>query len=125
MTREELEKLWPILEAYRQGKTIEFYDSYNNTWRKLDTPAFDSAPCLYRIAADPKYRSFQNSEECWSEMRKHEPFGWIIKQPTMSVMIDRVGKHSIRVDGSPMDFNSAFVLGYTFVDGTPFGKREE
>ena len=30
MTREELEKLWPILEAYRQGKTIEVYKELIN-----------------------------------------------------------------------------------------------
>ena len=36
MTREDLEKLWPILEAYRQGKTIEVYNPSTERWNKTD-----------------------------------------------------------------------------------------
>lgn len=77
MTREDLEKLWPILEAYRQGKTIEVYDPSDDTWYELDDPGFDSDPDLYRVASEPKYRPFQNSEECLKEIVKHHPVGWI------------------------------------------------
>lgn len=124
MTREDLEKLWPILEAYRQGKTIEFYDSYNNTWRKLDTPAFDSAPCLYRIAAEPKYRPFQNSEECWEEMKKHKPFGWI-KNSTGIFNIFEIGKLYIVIAKSGVIRYDTAINDFVFADGAPFGIKKE
>lgn len=28
---------------------------------------------------EPSYRPFKNQEECWNEMLKHEPFGWVKK----------------------------------------------
>ena len=28
----------------------------------------------------PPYRPFKNQEECWDEMMKHQPFGWLIRK---------------------------------------------
>ena len=52
MTREDLEKLWPILEAYRQGKTIEIYNVPDKTWYEHDDPGFDGDPDFYRVASE-------------------------------------------------------------------------
>ena len=127
MTRKDLEKLWPILEAYRQGKTIEVCDSYKDTWRKIDNPVFDSDPDHYRIAAEPKYRPFQNSEECWEEMKKHRPFGWIKNSVDFYKGIRGVRQDAILFSLDPiihLDFQPAFNK-YTFADGTPFGIKQE
>ena len=42
------------------------------------------------INVDEKYRPFINSKECWEEMRKHEPFGWISIGDNSYRQIDRV-----------------------------------
>lgn len=124
MTREDLEKLWPILEAYRQGKTIEVYDSYKDTWCKINNPAFDSNPDHYRIAAEPKYRPFQNSEECLEEIVKHQPIGWI-KNSTGIFNIFEIGKLYIVIAKSGVIRYDTAINDFVFADGTPFGLKEE
>lgn len=76
----EVQKLFPILEAIKEGKTIQFKDS--DGWRDInsDDEGFYLNTLVeetdkYRIKPDPKYRSFKNAEECWTEMQKHQPFG--------------------------------------------------
>ena len=123
MKREDLEKLWPILEAYRQGKTIEVYDSYKDTGCKINNPAFDSDPDHYRIAAEPKYRPFQNSEECLEEIVKHQPIGWI-KNSTGIFNIFEIGEYYIVIAKSGANRYDAAINDFTFVDGAPFGIKE-
>lgn len=126
MKREDLEKLWPILEAYRQGKTIEVYDSYKDTWCKINNPAFDSDPDHYRIAAEPKYRPFQNSEECWEEMKKHRPFGWITNDSGDNFMVIYTTKNGYTLCNNMFQtYLDALNIGQKFVDGIPFGKKED
>ena len=83
--------------------------------------------CEYReITADeilsleitePYYRPFKTEEECWQEMLKHQPFGWI-KLAFRGEYLNLVSR------GPQDDFNAEFKK-YTFADGTPFGIKEE
>ncbi len=34
----------------------------------------------YRIKPESKYRPFKDEKECWQEMQKHQPIGWITFQ---------------------------------------------
>ena len=127
MTRKDLEKLWPIIEAYKQGKTIELYDPSTESWSEIDDPCFESDPDLYRVASEPRYRLFRSSEECWEEMKKHEPFGWVKNDVGIYSFICGVGKNAILFSLDPivsLDFWNAFNK-YVFADDTPFGKKEE
>ena len=75
MTREEAKELLPIMQAFAEGKTIEYRES-GGAWKVANTPTWSS--CLfYRIKPEPKYRPFKTQEECWNEMLKHQPFGWL------------------------------------------------
>ena len=82
----------------------------------------------YRIKPESKYRPFKDTKECWQEMQKHQPFGWIIgKEGEQHSLIT-----SIIADEEEVDINgiSGFVLDeimehYTFVDGLPFGVKVE
>ena len=67
--------------------------------------------------AHPSYRPFKNTEECWQEMLKHQPFGWI-------KLAFRGGYLNLVSRGPQDDFNAEFKK-YTFADGTPFGIKEE
>ena len=79
MNRSEAKELLPIIQAFAEGKTIQirkhgeesYYDSTNS---KLN---FDLGYYSYRIKPEPKYRPFKDADECWQEMLKHEPFGWV------------------------------------------------
>lgn len=124
MTREDLEKLWPILEAYRQGKTIEIYNVPDKTWYEHDDPGFDGDPDFYRVAYEPKYRPFQNSEECLEEMIKHQPVGWIKSSTGILCNVLEIEQSGIVTKNSISGYATA-INDFTFADGTPFGVKEE
>lgn len=123
MTREEAKELLPIIQAYADGKTIEFlHKSYKGAiWTELDDPDFMWNANNYRIKPEPKYIPFKTKEECWQEMLKHQPFGWLKDKGTQNyknwVCVDKYG-----IDGTSFDYA---YKKYTFADGTPFGIKEE
>ena len=131
MTREEAKELLPIMQAFADGKTIEIYDEEWKTMVFKD-PHFDCAPSRYRIKPEPKYRPFKTKEECWNEMLKHQPFGWLTSKKTdNNVLIDYVGELNscvcISFTAGESECYPAEMLfdNYKFVDGTPFGMCDD
>ena len=132
MNRQQAKELLPIIQAFAEGKTEEVrYKSKCNPgeWIETTIPSFDNSH-EYRVKPESKYRPFKDAEECWQEMQKHEPFGWIKdKGDGYNVMITKVNDDektdnmSINGNGS-WDFQ-AIMHYYTFADGTPFGIKEE
>ena len=136
MTRKEAKELLPIIQAFAEGKEIQYRNSFNE-WidiKKNEGLSFIKTPFDYRIKPESKYRPFKSQEECWNEMLKHQPFGWA--KSKKSERHFSIG--SVLWDN---DFNDVFVtfafdgmLGrssksvfedFTFDDGTPFGIKEE
>ena len=70
----------------------------------------------------PGYRPFENYEECWYEMLKHEPFSWVIDGNMTRKPIIEVSKYNLVTKEAKHNFHTAFTC-FKFVDGTPFGKR--
>lgn len=134
MTREEAKELLPIIQAFTEGKTIEERDPHGN-WKEAKNPIFmDSLiySCVeYRIKPELKYRPFKTKEECWEEMLKHQPFGWLKAKESKSVAL--IG--SVYMDKevwivwttNEKDLYSASEIfnNYVFADGTPFGVKED
>lgn len=125
MNRQEAKELLPIIQAFAEGRPIEYQDSYEK-WIESDIMAFDLSPENYRIKREPKYRPFANAEECWQEMQKHQPFGWL-KHKT-----DNVYSFISKIDKDCCYFAVNVYWGFdtlfktkTFIDGAPFGIKEE
>lgn len=85
MTREEAKAFYPILQAFAEGKVIETRTDPNvvgkgledmNYWTEMNEIEHWNN-IQYRVKPEPTYRPFANAEECWAEMQKHQPFGWI------------------------------------------------
>ena len=114
ITREDAKKLLPIMKAFSEGKQIQHFNI--DKWEDTDFMPFTDHPSYYRIKPEPKYRPFKNSQECWEEMQKHQPFGWIIMKSTQLHCII-----SLDVD---TDFDYR-LKNYLFADGTPYGIKEE
>ena len=74
MTREEAKELLPIIQAFAEGKTIQLFT--NGIWEDAKNPSFGELS-RYRIKPEDTYRPFETKEECWNEMLKHQPFGWL------------------------------------------------
>ena len=128
MNRNQAKALLPIIQAFAEGKEIESRCIKGDTslWYDDEDPSFDD-DFEYRIKTEPKYRPFANAEECWVEMCKHHPFGWVkTKQGThrLIVLIDeeRLMAGAQNIEWS---YRTLFNEKFTFVDGTPFGVKVE
>ncbi len=126
MTREEAKELLPIIQAFAEGKTLQYrVNNENNEWKDINNPAFNDLSSEYRIKPEPKYRPFRTNEECWNEMHKHPDFGWVIRNGVF-LMVQSIYLDAIDTieDKHGIDFKDAFTE-LTFTDGAPFGIKEE
>ena len=131
MDRNQAKEFYPILQAFAEGKVIEARTD-PSTLKRKDTPNDWTEMkeiefwinTEYRIKPEPKYRPFKDEEECWAEMQKHQPFGWV-----------KTKDKGIRLCMSGLNQKSAFTqVGYKydeafdefiFADGLPFGVKVE
>lgn len=125
MTRELVKKLLPIIKAFAEGKAIQFRTN-NRPWVDLvDNDLEINVLFEYRIKPEPKYRPFKTQKECWQEMNKHQPFGWVKgKYNKNKCLINEVSCNCVNVGRISALYVDAFT-GYEFLDGTPFGIKEE
>lgn len=141
MDRNQAKEFYPILQAFAEGKTIEtrrkpttdnngvtkdgWYE-FNN-WTEMKELEY-WVNVEYRIKPEPKYRPFRDAEECWQEMLRHEPFGWLYgKESDYRTLVTSIskGKEDISINGIGGMSLDAVMKYYTFVDGTPFGVKVE
>lgn len=132
MTREEAKELMPIMQAYAEGRTIQFLDG--GKWLDLCESDFYESPERYRIKPEPKYRPFKTKEECWNEMQKHQPFGWVKSKDKDYFHLIGLVQFESEFEDVVITFATSENLArsshsiyenYIFADGTPFGIREE
>lgn len=130
MNRQQAKELLPIIQAFAEGKTIERKGILDNEskWCEVLLPTFNVAVSNYRIKPESKYRPFIDNKECWNEMLKHQPFGWVRTMNAESdyYIIDGV-LYSENIDcsvatmaGESYDYKEMLDI-YLFADGTPFG----
>lgn len=141
MDRNQAKEFYPILQAFAEGKTIEtrrkpttdnngvtkdgWYEF--NDWTEMKELEY-WVNVEFRIKPEAKYRPFKDAEECWAEMQKHQPFGWIkCKEGYFNIVY--VNDYYV---GLADKDNSSILLASknsyqdnTFADGTPFGIKEE
>lgn len=128
MTREEAKEFYPFLQAFAEGKIIETRrkpTADNNGVTKDGWFEFNDWTEMkeleywinvdYRIKPESKYRPFKDTKECWQEMQKHQPFGWV-KYADKYISISAIDSNN--------DYETDFD-DYTFADGTPFGVKVE
>ena len=147
MTIEQAKELLPIIQAFAEGKVIQTKNG-DETWitigkeTDLNIESLAEYPDCFRIKPEPKYRPFKDAEECWQEMLKHQPFGWVkIKgnKPSYELLacISENNENNEApvcfasygsVDGgvvirSSSRFDIMFKV-FTFADGAQFGAKE-
>ena len=128
MNREQAKKLLPIIQAFAEGKTVQY--KIEKEWIQTNVPTFNPYLWEYRIKPEPKYRPFKDAEECWQEMQKHQPVGWLKdKEEGYKVTITRVNDDEntgiMAINGKSEWTLEGIIEYYTFADGTPFGIKEE
>ena len=123
MTTEETRKAVKVMEAYANGKKIQYLNN-NNKWIDIHNPSFDWYDYAYRIKPEPKYRPFKNQEECWNEMHKHLDFGWLREKESGYLFNTIAVFDSIRIKENAYNYSLVFKR-FEFLDGAPFGVKEE
>ena len=130
MNRSEARKAAEVMLAYADGKKIEYKPvgiKGIQYWNTIDgDPVFNWHENSYRIKPGSKHRPFKDAEECWQEMQKHQPFGWVKTEAGEYRFIDRVTTeiHLADQEKSYSAFCGA-LESFTFADGEPFGVKEE
>lgn len=114
MDRNQAKKLLPIIQAFSEGKPVQSRCIKGDTslWYNDEDPSFDD-DFEYRVKPEPKYRPFKDAKECWAEMQKHQPFGWV-KYADKYISISAIDSNN----DYEIDFDD-----YTFADSTPFGVK--
>ena len=136
MTREEAKELLPIIQAYAEGKQIQ--DAIEGLTDWVDTDEinleYEGQKIKHRIKPEPKYRPFKTQEECWKEMNKHHPFGWVKSKDKGYFHLIGLVQFASELEDVMITFATSEQLArssrsiyenYIFADGTPFGIKEE
>lgn len=139
MNRNQAKEFYPILQAYAEGKIIETRRKPTadnngvtkdgwfefNDWTEMKELEY-WVNVDYRIKPEPKYRPFKDAEECWAEMLKHQPFGWVKNKESQALFVCKaIGKLiAIGIEDTPYTYKHPFDT-YTFADGLPFGVKIE
>lgn len=125
MNRTEIKSFLPILQAFADGKEIE--NREEDKWYRVLEICNEMNPQDYRIKPEPKYRPFANAEECWTEMLKHQPFGWVKMKDTESgyyILKGITNQVVIGLNEFPFSYKKVFE-DYIFADSIPFGVKLE
>lgn len=121
-----------IISAFAEGKVIQISNE-RGEWIDLTERdglpmgTLEEEPNIFRIKPEPKYRPFANAEECWTEMRKHQPVGFMKFKDTESgyYMLTSIASGvGVGINDSLFSYDRVFD-DYTFADGVPFGVKEE
>ena len=136
MTREEAKELLPIIQAFAAGKQIQ--DAIEGLTDWVDTDEinleYEGQKIKHRIKPEPKYRPFRTLEECWEEMLKHQPFGWVKSKDKGYFHLIGLVQFASELEDIMIIFATSENLArsshsiyenYIFADGTPFGIKEE
>ena len=126
MNRKEAKELMPIIQAFAEGKAIESrcIKGDKSLWYDDEDPSFDN-DLEYRIKPEINYISFKNAEECWQEMQKHQPFGWVKSTLFKDLaLVNRVTNLYVEINRDIIDYKDALDK-FTFADDTNFGVKVE
>ena len=126
MNRNQAKALLHIIQAYAEGKAIESrcIKGDKSLWYDDKDPSFDD-DFEYRIKQEPKFRPFKDAEECWKEMLKHQPFGWVKSTLFKDLdLVKRVTTLYVEINRDIIDYKDALEK-FTFADDTNFGVKVE
>ena len=132
MDRNQAKEFYPILQAFAEGRVIECRTKPSliegsdvpNDWTEMKEIKFWNN-IEYRIKPEQKYRPFKDAEECWQEMLKHKPFGWVKSTLFKDFdLVQRVTTLYVEINREIIDYKDALDK-FTFADGNNFGVKVE
>ena len=132
MDRNQAKEFYPFLQAFAEGRVIECRTkpsavkgtSVPNDWTEIKEIGYwDNIE--YRVKPEPKFRPFKDAEECWAEMQKHQPFGWLKSKENGYYSFITMLNNRFRLNGYDGWWFDDTIKKFTFADGTTFGVKED
>mgnify|MGYP003533731398 FL=1 len=130
MNRKEAKEFYPFLQAFAEGRVIECRTKPStvkgtdipNDWTEMKEIEFWNNT-EYRVKPEQKYRPFRDAKECWQEMQKHQPFGWVKSTLFKDLaLVKRVTTLYVEINREIIDYKDALEK-FTFADDTNFGVK--
>ena len=127
MNKNIVKKITEIVQAYLDGKEIEFHSPILNEWKPASMTNISSLiknVDNYRIKPEVMYRPFKNLKECLEEMQYHVPYGWLKTDINTHRLITLLDENRIQIGNQNLNWTYEEVFkGLTFMDGKPFGVK--
>lgn len=105
---------------------VSFYGTlYKHDDRQYIIECIKAEEAFKRLQKEIRKEYGKDAEECWTEMQKHSPFGWI-KNSYGHFEITGIKKEGVcfGVANNFHGYEYPFT-DYLFADGTPFGIKED
>lgn len=129
MDEKNKDKIVALVNAYAQGKRIEYRRPNGWMETKLELGPLDAEYNAYRIKPQDECTPFKNVNDCMAEMVKHTPFGILKNSSGEYIPILKYNHGGISVisgcDEIIVETWANALENYTFVDNTPFGIKED
>lgn len=118
--------------SFSRGSNMTYFSRHEN--REI------SAEELLSLELTDSYRPFKDIEECWNEMKKHHPFGYVkskydgsyihyklITKVSNTTTVGKAADCVIEFHNDTFCYHDMVNLydNYTFADNTPFGIKED
>ena len=130
MDRNQAKEFYPFLQAFAEGRAIECRTKPSavkgtyipNDWTEMKEIEFWNNT-EYRVKPEQKYSPFRDAKECWQEMQKHQPFGWVKSTLFKDLaLVKRVTTLYVEINRDIIDYKDALEK-FTFADDTNFGVK--
>ena len=101
-----------VMQAYEDGKEIEYYSEVCSEWKKATTPAWNWYTTDYRVKPEPEYIpfTFEDAEFLIGKVVKHKTDNHLVVVTWCSNETTSVASYK------------RLLCDYTFLDGSPCGK---
>ena len=120
----------PFLFIYKQNIT---HSNDMHTFIECKHREISADEILSLEITEPSYRPFRDNKECWDEMQKHQPVGWIKSKYDGAFCLIGSVQYVSDIEDVMITLTTDEKLGYsvcsvfneyTFADDTPFGILE-
>lgn len=120
-----------VMQAYEDGKEIEYYNYASNTWEKTTCPMWDWGTRKYRVKPELNHRPYNDCEEMVADYcerfgvtcHSHEmPIIWLVDSSGNVGQISAFGGNKFICNSQKMLFEEAF-RSLEYMDGSTFGKN--
>ena len=113
-----------VLQAYKEGKTIQWYNETKEEWDDATEDALK--PLLeFRIKPEPKLRPYKNMRECLKDLIQHGPYILCKDDRELCYVVVAIDDYGIAYGQVLKDDFGYMMRNYNWKDGSPCGIEEE